>query len=253
MANSELYDKTFVVPSNVINYVRMMQNSLPRGKDNERANNIVNKGVLTYQVLKRIKHDMENGASREEYALWGGNLMKNFIDTTLNRERDAVNRSKEVTRDFHVDPSLGTKPFQSPNLNENKKILYKNALAIIVNEDHKILLVKRTESMEWQPSKWSLIGGVIEKGETPEKACKREVKEETDLDIEEFIKTFTVQRNPESIEHVFACKYKGDDTDVTLNKKENTNYGWYDVAEMEFLDTVPNLVDYIQLAFKEYD
>ena len=76
MANSELYGKTFSVPHDVINYVKMMQNSFPNGKSNERANNII-RGTLTYQDLKKIKHDMENGISREDFALWGGNAMKN--------------------------------------------------------------------------------------------------------------------------------------------------------------------------------
>ena len=95
-----------------------------------------------------------------------------------------------------------------------------------------------------------MVGGAIEKGETPEQAVKREIKEETGLDISKFIKSFSIQKNPDSIEHIFACRYDGEPTDIKLNE-ENTNYGWYDVDEMKFLDIVPHLIEYITMAFKK--
>ena len=99
----------------------------------------------------------------------------------------------------------------------------------------------------------ALSHGKIEKGESPEEACKREIEEETGLKIKKFIKSFTIQRRPESIEHIFACRYDGDPTDIELDGKENVSYGWYDVEEMDYLDIVPNLVEYIMLVFKKYD
>jgi len=116
------------------------------------------------------------------------------------------------------------------------------------------LLLKRSDyEKQWMPNKWALVGGGIEKGESPEEACKREIKEETGLEIKKFVKSFTIQRRPESIEHIFACRYDGDPTDIELDGKENVGYGWYDVEEMDYLDIVPNLVEYIMLVFKKYD
>ena len=157
---------------------------------------------------------------------------------------------------MNVDVNLGTKAYQTPRLNEEKKKkdeLTKNAVAIIVNNDNKILLLKRSDDPKiWQPSKWALVGGGIEKGEKPEEAVKREIKEEIGLEIDKFIKTFSIQRNKDSVEHIFACRYSGEPTDITLNE-ENTKYGWYDTKEIDFLDTVPHLMEYIVLAFKNYD
>ena len=157
-----------------------------------------------------------------------------------------------MTRDLDVDVNRGVHAQQPPTVNEARKALDKNAIAIIVNEDNKFLLLKRGDKAPWMPSKWSLIGGAVEKGETPEQACKRETKEETGLELKEFVKTFSVQRRPESVEHIFAVRHKGEDTEIELDE-ENTSYGWYDLAEIKFLDTVPNLVEYILLAFKEYE
>ena len=52
----------------------------------------------------------------------------------------------------------------------------------LVMEDDKVLLVKR----QTEPGKglWSIPGGLVELGETILEAAKREVKEETSLDIE---------------------------------------------------------------------
>lgn len=256
--NQYLKDKTYSVPSDVINGIRAALISNPNNNGTKRAKYIINNGAITYQAMKGLKHffdyfNFETG-DKVQYALAGGNLMKQFIETTLNSDRDAVKRSKEIKSDAKVDVNLGTKPYSpAPQLSEAKEDLKKNAVAVIVNDDDKILLLKRADDSKiWQQNKWALVGGGIEKGETPEKAVKREIKEETGLDINKFVKTFTIQRHPDSIEHIFACRYSGEPTDIILNE-ENTNYGWYDVNEMKFLDIVPNLIEYIMLVFKPYD
>ncbi len=52
------------------------------------------------------------------------------------------------------------------------------AMGILYNEEKGLLLEKRTDTGEW-----CTPGGAIELGETLEEALKREVKEETNLDI----------------------------------------------------------------------
>ncbi len=53
---------------------------------------------------------------------------------------------------------------------------------IVYPEKRKIVLIKRKK----EPFRdfWALPGGFVEWGETVENACKREVKEETSLDVE---------------------------------------------------------------------
>lgn len=257
MANQELYNKTYSVPPAVLNYIQSILVSTPQGNGVKRAKFIVKNGILTYQELKRLKNFFDNfnvqTQNKVEYELAGGNLMKAFIDKTLNSERSGVKRSKEARRDVNANPNSELKPYQTPRLNEEKTDLKKNAVAIILNGDNKILLLKRADEPKiWQPNKWSLVGGAIEKGETPDKACKREIKEETGLEIEKLVDAFTIQRHKDSIEYLFACRYSGELTDVTLNG-ENTKYGWFGMEEIDYLDTVPHLMEYIILTFKNYD
>lgn len=257
--NQYLENKTYYVPVNVINSIRATLLSNPNSEGTKRAKFILKNGVLTYQAMKRLKHDFDtnNFSDKTQYALAGGEAMRNFIQTTLDADRGGVETSTQVRSDIHANPNSELHAYQTPRLNEDEKKekLSKNAVAVIVNSDNKILLLKRGDEPKiWQPKKWALVGGAIEKGETPQKAVEREINEETGLVIDEFVKTFSIQRNPNSIEHVFACRFNGDPTDITLNP-EHTNYGWYDIDEMNYLDIVPNLIEYITLSFtgEKYD
>lgn len=255
MANSELYDKKFPIPQEVIKSIQQALVQYPDGEGTKRAKFIVNNKHITYQSLKRIKNFFDNFNpsvnNKSQYELAGGNLMKGFIDRTLNTERDAVSRSKKIKQDVNVDVNLGLKPHKAnPRLNENQETLKHNAVAIIFNDDNKILLLKRSsDPNQWCPNKWAFVGGGVENGETPEEGCVREIKEETQLEPQFYNKKFSLNKNDDSVEHVFACKYSGDPMDVTLNG-EHEGFGWFSPEEMEFLDTVPNLKEFLIIGLK---
>ncbi len=59
-----------------------------------------------------------------------------------------------------------------------------DSVVIVVIDKDKILLIKRSKTDEWMPLHWSFPGGHIKKNETPYKAAKRELKEETQLEGE---------------------------------------------------------------------
>ena len=226
MANGELLNKQYRISPDILKGIQMTLITNPQGEGVKRAKYLLKNGSISYQEMKRLKNFFDyfnpQTGDKMQYTLAGGDLMKSFIDRTLNVDRNAVQQSKKVKQMYSVDPMLGTKPTQTPRLNEEdkkKKELTKNAVAVIVDNDNKILLLKRGNKASWMPSKWALVGGEIEKGETPQKAIEREIKEETNLDINKFTKTFTIQRNPDSIETIFACRYKGDPTDIKLNEE----------------------------------
>ena len=257
MANQELLNKQYYIPQNILKSIEIAKASTSDTDGLKRANFILKNGVLTYQALKRLKNFFDyfnpQTGDKIQYALAGGDLMKNFIETTLNQDRASIERSKKIKQDMTTNPNSELMPYQTPRLNEEKKELKKNAVAVIVNNNNKILLLKRADDSKiWMPNKWSLDGGEIKKGEKPQQAIEREILEETKLEIKKFIKTFSIQRHTDSIEHVFACRYTGEETDVKLND-ENTKYGWYSVSEMKYLDIVPHLIEYITLVFKSYE
>lgn len=87
----------------------------------------------------------------------------------------------------------------------------KRTVATIIEKKNKILLVKRNH----KPFKnhWALPGGHIDRGETPEKAVIREVKEETNLRIrpELFMECVEIFKKIKWYAHVyvFAGKAEG--------------------------------------------
>ena len=104
--------------------------------------------------------------------------------------------------------------------------------ALIFNPEGKLLLVK---SHKWR-GKYVIPGGHIELGETIETALRREIKEETNLDIhdidflimQEFIfdESFWQKGHFIFIDHV--CKTDSDD--VKLND-EAESYVWVSIEE----------------------
>ena len=139
--NSKLYNKIYNVPSDVLKGIQVSLVSNPHGNGVKRAKNILRSGKLTYQAMKRIKNffDTFNGDGDEDqaqYALAGGDAMRQFINSALGADRDAVETSKERRQDMNLGVNQITKahtPAQAPELNEEKKELDKNAVAVIVN------------------------------------------------------------------------------------------------------------------------
>ncbi|RLE67988.1 MAG: ADP-ribose pyrophosphatase [Thermoprotei archaeon] len=121
--------------------------------------------------------------------------------------------------------------------------------ALIFNPAGKILLIK---SHKWR-NKYVIPGGHIELGEKIEEALKREVKEETGLDIydikficfQEFIfdKAFWKRRHFIFLD--FACKT--DSTEVKLNS-EGQEFVWVTLDEALKLDIEP----YTRKTIEEY-
>jgi nucleoside triphosphatase len=104
--------------------------------------------------------------------------------------------------------------------------------ALIFDRQGKVFLM---QSHKWR-GKWVLPGGHIELGERMEDALRREVKEETNLDIrdieficfQEFIYDERFWRPRHFIFFDYACKT--DSTDVQLND-EAQEYAWVILEE----------------------
>jgi 8-oxo-dGTP diphosphatase len=76
---------------------------------------------------------------------------------------------------------------------------------IIENYDGTFLLHLRDSKAPTMHDQWCLVGGTVEENEMPEQALKREVKEETDLDVQSLKPYTTFNFNDKTIT-IYYCE-----------------------------------------------
>ena len=119
--------------------------------------------------------------------------------------------------------------------------------ALIVNEVDKVLIVR---SSKWN-NKYTVPGGHIELGERAEEAIKREVREETGLDVEP-VKLLLVQqaiypKDYHKHEHFLFMDYlcKAKSSEVKLDGRELQEYLWVtpeDALKLDMEEYTTNFV-----------
>ncbi len=121
--------------------------------------------------------------------------------------------------------------------------------ALIFNAEGKLFLMR---SHKWRV-KWVVPGGHIELGETMEQALRREIREETGLEIrdieflcfQEFIHDERFWRRRHFVFFDYACRT--DSTEVVLND-EAQDYVWVDLDRISELP----VEHYTAVAISEY-
>ena len=86
--NSEMYGNTYEVPHNVLS-------SLENFKDERTIHNIFTNGYLTYQNMKKILHDIDNGKFGDKDL----STLKSFITQNLGSGRGSIRRQKRDASD----------------------------------------------------------------------------------------------------------------------------------------------------------
>lgn len=99
--------------------------------------------------------------------------------------------------------------------------------AVITDKDGRVLLLKH----RFRPgSGWGLPGGYLNKGEQPQAALKRELREEAGLEVEdlELVTTRTFKK-PQQLEIVFRCRAVGDTAELNYEIEEAR---WFNLDEL---------------------
>jgi dATP pyrophosphohydrolase len=258
--NSQLKDqnKEYQIPNDILNIINSkLIISTPKAMGYRRAKDLLKNKTLNYGTLKLIKNFFDYCdpiSQKDEFELVGGNAMQSFVERTLKSEREKINlmdKNKVVSAppsasdntlkgsDGNVDMSL--------ELNESKNKKTTGSAVVIINEENKILVVKRSPVRStWNPNKWALVGGKIEKNEEPIDAAKREVSEECGLKITHFIDSFYMLSPPNNVDYFFIAKAPKNQ-EVKLNE-EHTECKWLSLNEIKKLDAVPMLYESVELA-----
>ena len=104
-------------------------------------------------------------------------------------------------------------------------------LGVIARPDKTFLITKRVMTKAWAPGWWEVSGGAAMAGEESEEAVKREIKEETGLDVNGFLGgyLFSYKReNPGEGDNYFVdiYRYVGDFDEKDLNLQEEETAGY---------------------------
>lgn len=104
-------------------------------------------------------------------------------------------------------------------------------LGVVMTKDGRFLITKRVMTKNWAPGWWEVSGGAAMAGETSEEAVRREVLEETGLDVSgaEGGYQFTYHReNPGEGDNYFVDIYRFvmdfDEKDLKLQEAETDGY-----------------------------
>ena len=104
-------------------------------------------------------------------------------------------------------------------------------LGVVARPDGKFLITKRVRTKHWAPGWWEVSGGSVQAGEDSEDAVKREVLEETGLDVSnaEGGYMFTYHReNPGEGDNYFVDVYRFvmdfDEADVHPQESETDGF-----------------------------
>jgi 8-oxo-dGTP diphosphatase len=119
------------------------------------------------------------------------------------------------------------------------------SVSAIITDDHgRALLIQRRDNHHWEPP-----GGVLELGETIEDGLRREVREETGLDVEaDTLSGIYKNMSRGIVALVFRCKVTGGE--LTKND-EVTGFRWadqQDVREMTSEAYGVRVLDALQLS-----
>lgn len=118
--------------------------------------------------------------------------------------------------------------------------LWLPGVTAVVRRDEEILLVRRSDNHEWTP-----ITGIVDPGEQPAVAARREVLEETGVHVEVERLAWVNASAPvvhtngdlaRYLDHCFSCRYL--DGDAHVADDESVAVAWFPIGELPDMQSV---------------
>ena len=117
----------------------------------------------------------------------------------------------------------------------------------IIRKVDNILLMRRAPTKSTNPGKWESVAGKVEFNEHPNDALRREIKEESGLNVVIDERPVAVCQTMRGTEPMILVYYVCDHVsgDVTLSK-EHDAYRWSDLQEFKTLCSFSELIEIVE-------
>ena len=132
------------------------------------------------------------------------------------------------------------------------------ASCLLVDNDGKLLILKRSDKVRTYKGLWGVVAGYIEDGEEPFETAIKELREETGIEQEDtnLIKALNPVEYTDVYEGIkydwiiFPFLFKTEKKDKVHIDWEHTKYRWIAPSDIGKYDTVPRLVEIVSELFQ---
>jgi len=117
---------------------------------------------------------------------------------------------------------------------------------IVFNRRREILLIRRNQPPA--SGLWSVPGGKLEPGESLTETCRREISEETGLDIQPLALVAVVERRIEDFHYVvidFLAQLISSDNEMPIARTDVSDVRWVSMERLKEYELVPGLEEII--------
>jgi 8-oxo-dGTP pyrophosphatase MutT (NUDIX family) len=121
-----------------------------------------------------------------------------------------------------------------------------------IQNDQKLLILRRSNKVKTMKGLWAGISGIIEKNEAPLTRAKIEIYEETGISEDKIRLVKNAEKlrvnSPQYENHeweIFPFLFEAKNPDIKLNW-ENSEYTWITIDELKNYNTVPSLEKVLQ-------
>ena len=171
-------------------------------------------------------------------------LPEGYGDEIEEKEDDdmeeALSRLDEIWDIYDKDKRPTGRTMKRNDWNMADGDYHLSVLGVLVRPDGKYLITKRKMDKEWAPGSYEVPGGGVRAGESSACAVRREVLEETGIDVKNALDggfAFDYRRdNPEEKNNYFVDVYKYtiemEDKDIHLQEDETEGYMFADSEEI---------------------
>ncbi len=118
-------------------------------------------------------------------------------------------------------------------------------------DSQKFLIIRRAMHIHTRPGDWDFPGGNVLYGENHEDSLRREIKEETSLDVGELIPVSVTTTHNEDIYSLFIIHSGRALQDTVSLSSEHTEFKWVTLEEFLTIDTADFLHEAAQKALKK--